>query len=65
MLQTSDEATLTMLYVESRQLAATTPAFNLPHLHLAPPLGVTRLSFATIFSTRTLESLGYRVALFL
>ena len=37
--------------------------FNLPHLHLAPPLGVTRLSFAEIFGVRKLESLGYRVAL--
>jgi len=29
---------LTMLRVESRQFSATAPAFNLPQLHLAPPL---------------------------
>jgi len=34
--------------------------FKLPHLHLAPPLGVIRLSFAEIFGIRKLESLGYR-----
>jgi len=34
------------------------------HLHLAPPVGVTPLSFAEIFGTRKLEFLGYRVALF-
>jgi len=38
--------------------------FNISHLHLAPPLRVTRLSFAEIFGIRKLESLGYRVALF-
>ena len=37
--------------------------FNLPHLHLVPPLGVT-LSFAKIFGIRKLETLGYRMALF-
>jgi len=52
-----------MLRVESRQFAATAPAYNLPHLHLAPPLGMTRLSFAEIFGTRKLELLGYRAAL--
>jgi len=36
---------MTMLGVESRQFSAITPAFNLPHLHLAAPFGVTRLSF--------------------
>jgi len=29
--------------------------FNLPHLHLAPPLGVTRLSFADTFGIRKLH----------
>jgi len=29
--------------------------FNLPHLSLAPPLGVTRLNFAEIFGIRKLE----------
>jgi len=38
--------------------------FNLPHLHLAPPLGSPRLNFAEIFSVRKLGSPGYRVALF-
>jgi len=38
--------------------------FNLPHLHLAPPLGWPRLIFVKIFGIRKLESLGYRVALF-
>jgi len=38
--------------------------FNLPHLHLAPPLGVTHSNFVDIFSSRKLESVGYRVALF-
>ena len=42
-----------MLRVKSRQFAATTPAFNLPYMHLVP-----RLSFAEIFSTRKLESLA-------
>jgi len=38
--------------------------FNLHHLHLAPPLGISpRLSFAKIFISRKLESLKYRVAL--
>jgi len=36
---------MTMLRVESRQFAATAPAYNLPHLHLAPPLGMTRNPF--------------------
>jgi len=36
----------------------------IPHLHLAPPLGMTRLSFAEIFGVRKLDSLGYRVELF-
>ena len=34
-----DRTMLTTLRVESRQFAATAPAFNLPHMHLAPPLG--------------------------
>jgi len=38
--------------------------YNQPHLHLAIPLGVTRLSFVEIFGVRKLDSLGYRVALF-
>ena len=37
MSQTCDRAKLTKLGIESRQFAATAPAFNLPHLHLAPP----------------------------
>ena len=39
--------------------------FNLPHLHLAPPLWRTPdRNFAEIFGTRKLGSLGYRVVLF-
>jgi len=34
-----------MLRVDSRQFAAAAPAFNLPHLHLAPLLGVTPFEF--------------------
>jgi len=37
--------------------------FNLPHLHLAPPLGWLCWNFAEIFGIRKLESLGYRVVL--
>jgi len=47
-----------MLHVESRQFAYTAPAFNLPHLHLVPPSGVTSLSFVEIFGTNKLESLA-------
>ena len=42
-LQTSDN--VTTLLVESCQFAATAPAFNLPNVHLAPPLGVTPFEF--------------------
>jgi len=38
-----------MLRVESRQFSATAPAVNLPHLHLAPPLGVTLFEFCRDF----------------
>ena len=38
--------------------------FNLSHLHLVPPLGVTPEEFPKIFGIRKLESLGYRVVLF-
>jgi len=34
-----------MVHVESHQCAATAPPFNLPNLHLAPPLGVTPFEF--------------------
>jgi len=48
-----------MLPVESHQYSASAPAFNLPHLHLEPPLGTTPyLSFRKIFGTRNLETLG-------
>jgi len=40
---------LTTLRVEGRQVAATAPAFNLLHLHLAPPLGVTPFEFRRDF----------------
>ena len=38
--------------------------FDPTHLHLAPPYGVTRSNFAEIFGFRKLESLDYRVVLF-
>jgi len=38
--------------------------FNLPYLHLAPPLGVTQFEFCRDLRHQILESLGYRVALF-
>jgi len=38
--------------------------FNLPYLHLAPPLGRPCLSFAETFSIKKLESLGYCEAVF-
>jgi len=53
-----------MLRIESRQFSATAPVFNLPHLHLAPPLEWPCLSFAQIFGIRKPESLSYLVALF-
>jgi len=36
-----------MLRIKSRQCAATTPAFNLAHLHVLPLLGVTPFEFCT------------------
>ena len=38
--------------------------FNPPLLHLAPRRGLPRSNFAEIFGSRKLESLGYRVVLF-
>jgi len=35
--------------------------FNLPHLYLAPPLGVNPLEFAEIFGIRKLEGLPFHV----
>jgi len=55
---------LATLGVESRQFAATSAAYNLLHLHLAPQLGITPLSFTEIFGSRKPESLTYREALF-
>ena len=40
---------MTTLRVESRHFAATAPAFSLPHLHLAPSLGVTAVEFCQDF----------------
>jgi len=34
-----------MLRIDSHQFAATAPAFNLPHLHLAPLFGVIPYEF--------------------
>jgi len=38
-----------MLSVESRQFVTTAPAFKLPHLHLAPPLGGSPFEFCQDF----------------
>jgi len=38
-----------MLRVESRQFSSTSPAFNIPRLHLAPPLGVILFEFCRDF----------------
>jgi len=38
--------------------------FNPPHLHLVPLQGGPRSNFVEIFGVRKLESLGYRVVLF-
>jgi len=46
---TCNQAKLTTPLVESRQFAATTPAFNLHHLHLAPLLAVTLFEFCRKF----------------
>ena len=44
-----DQTKLTTLRAESRQFPATAPAFNPPHLHLAPPFGVTAVEFCRGF----------------
>jgi len=46
---TCDRTNLTTLRVESRQFAATAPAFHLPHLHLVPPLEITPFEFGRDF----------------
>ena len=38
--------------------------FALPHLHLAPPLGMIPFDFRNDFGSIKLESLGYRVILY-
>ena len=37
--------------------------FTLPHMYLAPPLGVTLFEYRKDFWQQKLESLGYRAAL--
>jgi len=46
---TCTRAKLTTLRVESCQFSATSPAFNLPHLHLAPSLRATPFEFCRDF----------------
>jgi len=46
---TCDRAKLTTLGVESRQFSATSPVFNILHLHLAPLLGLTPFEFCRYF----------------
>jgi len=55
-----DRAKMTTLRVDTRQssLSATSAASNVPHLHLAPPLGRPRLIFVEIFGIKKLESLA-------
>ena len=50
--------------LESRQFLATAPAFNLPHLHLAPTLGVIPFEFCREFWRQKIRVPVYRVALF-
>jgi len=53
-----------LLHIESSKFSATSPAFNLPHLHLARPLGMTRFEFCRDFrhqKTRV-PGLSYGVA---
>ena len=44
-----DRPKLTTLHVECCQFSVTAPASNLPHLHLAPPLGMTPFEFCRDF----------------
>jgi len=53
-----DRTKLTTPCVESRQSAVTAPAFNLPHLHLAPPLGVTPSEFCRDFRRQKIRLHG-------
>jgi len=53
---------LTTLRVGSRQFSDTATAFNVPHLHLAPPLGVIQFEFCQISGISKPEYLGYRAA---
>jgi len=53
-----------VLSYSQSQLLLKVTNFNLPHLHLAPLLGVTPCEFCWIFNIRKLESLGYCAALF-
>ena len=46
---TCDRAKLTILRFESCQFSAISPAFNLPHMHLAPSLWVTPFEFRRDF----------------
>jgi len=56
---------LTTFRVESRQCAATTPAFNLPHLHLATMLGGDPAWVLLRFlASENFEFPGYCLALF-
>jgi len=52
-----------MLHIDSCQFAATAPAFNLPHLHLTPLLGVNPFEFYQGLRYQKLESRGYCVVL--
>jgi len=48
-----NRAKLATLHVESHQFSAATPAFNLPHLHLVPPMAVTPSEFCPGFQQQT------------
>ena len=49
---------MSTLSVESRQFAATSPVFNVPHMHLAPPLGVTPFEFCRDFRRQKTRAPG-------
>jgi len=49
---------LTTLRIESCQFSANAPAFNLFHLYLVPPLGVTPLEFCRDFWHQKTRVLG-------
>ena len=65
--QTTSYSTLTETMYRFRDITgylSKVDDFDQPHLHLAPPYGVTPVEFRGDLGVRKLESLGYRVVLF-